>query len=90
MHIFSLMQTQGHKPNHITYTALISAYVKQKQVNKAMELFEQLVTDMKYTGVKPNAITCIEIVKGNIYEKQLSHIIGLLELLEMNSLLKRE
>ena len=60
------MQRQCRVPNVITYNALISAFEKCKQAERALELFKA----MQRQGVVPNAIAYSVLISACAKGKQ--------------------
>ena len=55
-----LLQGEHLKPNHITHTALISAYCRERKLQQVFTLFEEMVR----SGIMPNEITYSSLING--------------------------
>ena len=54
------MREAGVAPNVVTYTTLIDACAKRKEVQRAVAIFRDMIAD----GVPPNRITCTALFHG--------------------------
>ena len=60
MKVFKAMVQQGVVHDEITYSALISACEKGKQLERALKVFEAMIQQ----GTVPDAITCNALISS--------------------------
>lgn len=56
--VFAMMKEDGAAMNTVIYTTMIKAYQKSYQLEKALHLYEQMLTEMEHNkDVAPNIVT---------------------------------
>ncbi|MQL91564.1 hypothetical protein Taro_024173 [Colocasia esculenta] len=65
--IFLDMKTRGHRPDVVSYTALIGGFGRAGQLDSAQQLFDE----MTMAGVPPNSLTYSALIRGVLRARRI-------------------
>merc|ERR1712032_1744631 len=68
---FDLYKNEKHKATIVPYSTMIQMFIKRKELNKAIELFEEI----KKRGMKPDQVSYNFIINGCSFNKKLEKAI---------------
>ncbi|WOL13374.1 pentatricopeptide repeat-containing protein [Canna indica] len=77
--LLNVMKSDGIEPSRISFNTLINGFIKEGNINSAMQVFERMKgTKMpKGSGISPNLKTYIMLLQGLVEEGEFEKAVGI-------------